>query len=182
MPFPLGHAAGGLAIYELYAKNGFKVRLWKALVFIIVLTNLPDIDMLIGLILHGNGDIFHKGPTHSLLFSVVISALVSNAWRCWSRIPKVPFLLSFLLLLSHLFFDAIFTSAPVSFWWPLEVHWSGGYSGWSDVIQSILFGVFQDAGMTDVGIIVAAGIVIVLNQFSKDVPTLFKQSRMKRNQ
>ena len=55
MPFPLGHAAGGLAIYELYAKNGFKVRLWKAVVFIIVLTNLPDIDMLIGLIVHGNG-------------------------------------------------------------------------------------------------------------------------------
>ena len=182
MPFPLGHAAGGLAIYELYAKNGSKVRLWKALVFIIVLTNLPDIDMLIGLILHGNGDIFHRGPTHSLLFSVVISALVSNAWRCWSRIPKVPFLLSFLLLLSHLSFDAIFTSAPVSFWWPLEVHWSGGYSGWSDVIQSILFGVFRDAGMTDVGIIVAAGIVIVLSRLLKDMPILVNQSRIKRNQ
>lgn len=142
MPFPLGHAAGGLAVYELYAKNGFTMRPWKALVFIVVLTNLPDIDVLIGLIFHGNGDIFHRGPTHSFLFSLVISALVSNSWRCWSRIPKVPFLLSFLLFSSHLFFDAVFTSAPVSFWWPLEVRWSGGYSGWSDVIDSILFGVF----------------------------------------
>lgn len=182
MPFSLGHAAGGLAIYELYAKNGFKVRPWKSLVFIVILTNLPDIDMLIGLILYGNGDIFHRGPTHSLLFSLVISAFISNAWRCCSRIPKVPFLLSFLLLLSHLFFDAIFTSAPVSFWWPLEVHWSGGYSGWSDVIHSILFGIFRDVGMTDVGIIVAAGIVIVLNRFFKDMPTLVNHSRMKRNQ
>ena len=63
MPFPLGHAAGGLAIYESYAKNGFNMRPWKALVFIVVLTNLPDIDVLIGLIFHGNGDIFHRGPT-----------------------------------------------------------------------------------------------------------------------
>ena len=182
MPFPLGHAAGGLAIYELYARNGFNMRPWKALVFIVVLTNLPDIDVLIGLIFHSNGDIFHRGPTHSLLFSVVISALVSNAWRCWSRIPRVSFLLSLLLLLSHLFFDAIFTSAPVSFWWPLEVHWSGGYSGWSDVIHSIFFGVFRDVGMTDIGIIVATGIVIVLNRLFKDMPILVDQSRMKRNQ
>jgi membrane-bound metal-dependent hydrolase YbcI (DUF457 family) len=182
MPLPLGHAAGGLAIYELYAKNGFKVRPWKALVFIVVLTNLPDIDVLIGLIFHGNGDIFHRGPTHSLLFSLVISAIVSNTWRCWSKVPKVPFLLSLLLLLSHLFFDAIFTSAPVSFWWPLEVHWSGGYSGWSDVIDSVLFGVFRDVGVTDIGIIFAAGIVIVLNRLFKDTATVVNQSRMKREQ
>lgn len=76
MPFPLGHAAGGLAIYELYAKNGFKVRPWKALVFIIVLTNLPDIDMLIGLILQANGNIFHRGPSHSLLFFRWLLALL----------------------------------------------------------------------------------------------------------
>ena len=182
MPLPLGHAAGGLAIYELYAKNGFHMRPWKALVFTLVLTNLPDIDVLIGLIVHGNGAIFHRGPTHSLLFAVVISALVSNAWRCWSRIPRVPFLLSILLLLSHILLDAILTSAPVSFWWPLEVHWSGGYSGWSDVIDSILFGVLQDVRMTDIGIIVAAGTVIVLNRLFKNMAILSNLSRIKRDQ
>jgi hypothetical protein len=79
-------------------------------------------------------------------------------------------------------FDAIFTSAPVSFWWPLEVHWSGGYSGWSDVIDSVLFGVFRDIGVTDIGIIFAAGIVIVLNRLFKDTATVVNHSRMKREQ
>ena len=42
---------------------------WKHYLFFALLANLPDIDVLIGLLFHGNANIFHRGMTHSLLFS-----------------------------------------------------------------------------------------------------------------
>jgi hypothetical protein len=34
----------------------------------------------------------------------------------------------------------MFTGSRVSFFWPFTVNWSEGYLGWSDVVDSILFG------------------------------------------
>lgn len=169
MPLPLGHTAAGLAIHDVYAKGNSTLGLWKTLALVIVLTNLPDIDVLVGLIVHGNGNFFHRGPTHSLLFALVIALLASNVWRCWSRIPKLNFLFCFLLLLSHVVADAVLTSSPVSFWWPLELHLSTGYSGWREVIQSVLFGAFRD-----LGIIVVSGMIILLNRLvrHKSIPII----------
>ncbi len=165
MPLPLGHTAAGLAIHDVYAKGNSTLGLWKTLALVIVLTNLPDIDVLVGLIVHGNGNFFHRGPTHSLLFALVIALLASNVWRCWSRIPKLNFLFCFLLLLSHVVADAVLTSSPVSFWWPLELHLSTGYSGWREVIQSVLFGAFRD-----LGIIVVSAVVLLLNRIIRHKP------------
>jgi hypothetical protein len=72
--------------------------------------------------------------------------LVSNSWRCWSKIPRVSYLLCFSLILSHILADALLTSAPVSFWYPLELNSSVGHSGWREVIESVLFGAFRDLG------------------------------------
>jgi len=95
MPLPLGHTAAGLAIHDVYAKGRSASALWKTLALVIALTNLPDIDVLAGLIFHGNGNFFHRGPTHSLLFALIMAFLVSNSWRCWSKIPRVSYLLCF---------------------------------------------------------------------------------------
>ena len=84
----IGHTAAGLAIHDVYAKGRSALGLWKTLALVIVLTNLPDIDVLVGLIVHGNGNFFHRGPTHSLLFALIMAFLVSNSWRCWSKIPN----------------------------------------------------------------------------------------------
>ena len=176
MPLLLGHTAAGLAIHDIYFKGNSTASPWKNFAFIIVLTNLPDMDVLIGLILHGNGNFFHRGPTHSFLFAVVIALLASNVWRCWSRIPKLNFLFCFLLLISHVVADAVLTSSPVSFWWPLELNLSTGYSGWREVIQSVLFGAFRD-----LGIIVVSGIIILLNRLvrHKSIPLI--RTRLVKN-
>jgi membrane-bound metal-dependent hydrolase YbcI (DUF457 family) len=177
MPLPLGHTAAGLAIHDVYAKGRSALGLWKTLALVIVFTNLPDMDVLIGLILHGNGHFFHRGPTHSFLFALVIALLVSNVWRCWSRIPKVNFLFCFLLLISHVVADAVLTSSPVSFWWPLELNLSTGYSGWREVIQSVLFGAFGD-----LGIIVVSGMIILLSRLVRPKPIPRIRTPLVKNQ
>ena len=172
MPLPLGHTAAGLAIHDFYTKGRSSLSIWKTLALVIVLTNLPDLDVVVGLIVHGNGNFFHRGPTHSFLFALVMALVISNGWRCWSRIPKVSYLLCFSLILSHVLADAVLTTTPVSFWYPLELHSSVGYSGWREVIESVLFGTFRD-----LGIIVVAAIMILLNRIIRDKPIPLTLSR-----
>lgn len=168
MPLPLGHTAVGLIVNDAISMSDSTVRPWKVLVLVLGFSNVPDIDVLIGLLVHGNGNVFHRGPTHSLLLALGAAALASSGWRCWRRIPKLEFLWCFLLILSHVLADAMFSSAPVSVFWPLEVNWHAGYSGWRDVITSIFFGAFRDAG-----IIFASVAIIVIGRLirNKHVPS-----------
>jgi len=172
MPLPLGHTAAGLAIHDVYVKGRYTLSLWKTLALVIVLTNLPDMDVLVGLIFHGNGNFFHRGPTHSLLFALVMAFLVSNTWRCWSRIPRVSYVLCFSLILSHILADALLTATPVSFWYPLELNSSLGHSGWREVIESVVFGAFRD-----LGIIVISAVVLFINRIIRHKPMPITSSR-----
>ena len=143
MPLPLGHAAIGLAIHSCVRRTEPDSLSWRMVLFVAILANLPDIDVLFGLITEGNGSAFHRGPTHSLVFAVVAALLASRAWRLGYAIPEVGFLWSFLLIISHVAADAVFTNSSVSFFWPLEVNWSSGYSSWTDVLASVSFGAFN---------------------------------------
>ena len=134
MPFPLGHTAIGLAAFETAHKsNSCSSRLYL-FATITVLANLPDVDILFGLLVSGNGSAFHRGPTHSLLFAVVAGYLVSWVSRRWHRLPNMSFGLCTVLIFSHVVADLFLTTAPVSIFWPLEVHWTVGHSSWSDVL------------------------------------------------
>jgi membrane-bound metal-dependent hydrolase YbcI (DUF457 family) len=155
MPLPIGHTAIGLATYDLGLKNKCNINPWKSLIIIIVLSNLSDVDVFVGLIFHGNGNSFHRGPTHSLLFALTMGLLAANAWRRWSLIPKMSFLSCFLLILSHVLADAFLT-------WPVEANWSFGYSGWSDVFNLIFLQPFKD-----VGIVIICGVVILTNRLRR---------------
>ncbi len=62
MPLLLGHAAIGLTTHDMCCKNNLAFSWWKVVVFVVVLANLPDIDVVIGLLLQGNGCVFHRGP------------------------------------------------------------------------------------------------------------------------
>ena len=147
MPLPIGHAAIGMAAYETArSKQDSGSRLAKGL-FIIFLANLPDIDVLFGLFLQGNGAAFHRGPTHSLLFALVCGFLASHLWRLWPRIPRMGFGLCSLLIFSHVAADMFLTSTPVSFLWPLEIHWTQGHSTWGQVFDMVLFQSVRDAGI-----------------------------------
>jgi membrane-bound metal-dependent hydrolase YbcI (DUF457 family) len=144
MPLPLGHIAIGLATHEVtHVRSAFNH--WRLLAVIAVLANLPDIDVLLGLLLKWNGSAFHRGPTHSLLFALVMGFLASRGSCFWGRIPRLGFWTCFALILSHVAADAWLSTSAVSFFWPLEVNWSTGHTGWQDVVAMIMKGDVQDA-------------------------------------
>lgn len=147
MPFPIGHTAIGLAAFETAQSPPDRSTRFSQIVFVTLLANLPDIDILAGLIIQGNGAVYHRGPTHSLIFALLAGFGASHLWRLWHRIPKAGFSLCSLLIFSHVVADMLLTSAPVSLFWPLEIHWSAGHSTWGQVVDMVLFQSYQDAGI-----------------------------------
>ena len=152
MPFPLGHTAIGLATYETARKEGVSSSRMALFVYIIILANLPDLDMIFGLLVEGNGAAFHRGPTHSLLFALLAGYLASKACRFWRHIPQLDFGLCALLIFSHVIADMVLTASPVSLLWPFETYWSQSHSGWSDIIHMALFQGIQDFVIATVAI------------------------------
>lgn len=81
MASPVGHSLAGLCIYALTAFRGrFSdvVRDWPVVLFFAFLANLPDVDFLLGLVLYGRFNILHGTLTHSLLFLLGVSLVVSR--------------------------------------------------------------------------------------------------------
>ena len=77
MPSPVGHTLAGLGGFVLMCQ--YPVRYldkFPLLLSAVVIANLPDIDMLPGLVLFGEPGRFHRQATHSLLVAVVIGAIV----------------------------------------------------------------------------------------------------------
>lgn len=147
MPFPIGHTAIGLAVYETAQTKPVYTSRTAYIIYITVLANLPDMDILFGLILQDNGAAFHRGPTHSLLFALLFGFLASQFYRLWPRIPRLGFGLCSLLIFSHVAADMFLTASPVSLFWPLEIYWSQDHSTWIQVIDMVLFQSIQDAGI-----------------------------------
>jgi membrane-bound metal-dependent hydrolase YbcI (DUF457 family) len=163
MPLPLGHLAIGLATHELVSGRSAFGR-WKLLAAILVLANLPDIDVIFGLLIEWNGSAFHRGPTHSLLFAIACGLLASKASKLWAWLPRLEFPGCFALILSHIAADALLSTSPVSWFWPLETNWSAGHSGWQDVFGMVLKGNAQDAL-----IILAAAVLIMAQRTVRDL-------------
>jgi membrane-bound metal-dependent hydrolase YbcI (DUF457 family) len=147
MPLPLGHTAIGLAAYHSVGPAAEPAPRWKLLVWIILLANLPDSDVVLGLLVDGNGNLFHRGPTHSLVFALTTGYLAARAGRLSRHIPALGFVTCFLLVFSHVVADMVFTTAPVSLLWPFEVHWSAGHSGWGQVAYAAIFESIRDTGI-----------------------------------
>jgi membrane-bound metal-dependent hydrolase YbcI (DUF457 family) len=147
LPFPIGHTAIGLVAFETAKLNQGCCSRWARVVFVAFLANLPDLDILFGLVLDGNGSAYHRGPTHSLLFAVLCGYLASHLWRLRPGIPKVGFSLCSLLIFSHVAADMILTTSPVSLFWPLEIHWCQGRSSWLQVFDMVLFQSIRDGGI-----------------------------------
>ena len=161
MPLPLGHTAIGLMTYEVSAGDS-SFRRWKRLFTITVLANLPDIDVVFGLLYEWNGNAFHRGPTHSLLFAVSMGLLAYIASRRWLGPDGISCRLTVMLILSHVIADALLTDSPVSLLWPFQVYWSQGHAGWSDIVQSILFESFRDGW-----IVFCCTVIIILNRLAR---------------
>ena len=174
MPFPIGHAAVGWAVYQSRrhdASDSMPYSIRPRLVhaaYVAALANLPDLDVLFGLIVFGNGAAIHRGPTHSLLFAVLTGYLASKGWRLWPRIPRFGFSLCFFTVFSHVLADWLLTDAPVSFLWPFELHLSQGHSGWLQITHMVLFQSIQDIGL----ILACLLYVITLRSLRRKTPAL----------
>ena len=147
MPLPLGHTAIGLLTHEATHPQTPAGERIKWFLIVTVLANLPDADVIVGLLADGNGSLFHRGPSHSLLFALLAGYLVSLVSRWWRILPRIRFHLAFALIFSHVLADALFTTSPVSLMWPFELNWSTGYSSFNDVLHSVLFEGFRDLGL-----------------------------------
>ena len=147
MPLPLGHAAVGITVGELVPGKVKPAIDWKYYIFVALLANLPDIDIIIGLLFHGNGSLFHRGVTHSLLFALFTAVLAAQSWRLWAKLPKIGFWTCFPVIFSHIFADLLFTGSPVSLFWPFEIYHSTGYRGWLDVLNIVIFEGYRDAAI-----------------------------------
>jgi membrane-bound metal-dependent hydrolase YbcI (DUF457 family) len=165
MPLPLGHTAIGWAAFESAHKAGGCGSRIATFLYVAVLANLPDLDILFGLLVNGNGSSFHRGPTHSLLFALLAGYLASQASRMWSRIPQLGFGLCVLLVFSHVAADMLLTASPVSLLWPFEIYWAADRSGWGGVIRLALLQSVQDFVIAAVMLVYLFG----LRLFRRDV-------------
>ncbi|MEJ2040918.1 MAG: metal-dependent hydrolase [Desulfosarcinaceae bacterium] len=147
MPLPLGHTAIGLAACETLPACPNKPSRLIVMGYVAVLANLPDMDVLFGLLIKGNGAAFHRGPAHSLLFAVLAGVIASQLGKLWTRIPRFGIGLCFTLIFSHVLADMLFTPSPVSLLWPLEVYWTPGFNSWGNVLHMVFFKSIQDAGI-----------------------------------
>jgi membrane-bound metal-dependent hydrolase YbcI (DUF457 family) len=147
MPLPLGHAAIGFATQHIIADDNHRPINWQTTLLIIVLANLPDIDVIFGLILQNNGSAFHRGPTHSILFSLVGGYTVFKAALWIKKSPILSWKTCVAIVFSHLVGDYFFTTAPVSFFWPFEVYWSTGNAQWQQVLHTVFCEATQDAAI-----------------------------------
>ena len=173
MSLPLGHFAVGITTHELCAnKSKSSFREWKILTMIALLANLPDIDVVLGLLFQANGNAFHRGPTHSLLFALMAATLVANAARILPDFAELKFKNTFLIIFSHIMADFFLTGGPVSFFWPFEMHLSTGFRGWGDVVHTVFYEAYQDLGL----IMICGALVIcyrlVRSDYIRSIPKL----------
>jgi membrane-bound metal-dependent hydrolase YbcI (DUF457 family) len=175
MSLPIGHATIGFTACSLFCRNDSSLGGWKAPLGILVLSNMPDIDVVLGFVLQGNGSAFHRGPTHSLAFALIAGFLASKVLEWWSPWSRLSFRVCFMLILSHVLADAVFTTSPVSFFWPVSVNWSGGHSGLRDAVNLVLFGNHQD-----VTIIFGCGLLILLHRTLKEFGAVILQKVIER--
>lgn len=124
MPLPLGHTVVG---YCVTAASGIRFRkdVKTALLFSVVVANLPDLDFLPGL-LSNEPDLYHRTIAHTLpaalLCGVIISAILT---RFRGRFLEMA-LLGFLVYSSHLFADMVRFSpgnVGVQILWPFSHNW-----------------------------------------------------------
>lgn len=138
MPLPVAHAIVG---YSFAAASGVRFRrdTWTAVLFSLVVANLPDADFLPGA-LADQPVLYHRTIAHTLpaamLVGLIIGAVVTRFGKRFGEIA----LLGFLVYASHLFADMVHFGGGnigVQILWPLDDGWytirtplSGSDSPW----------------------------------------------------
>ncbi|MCP4151609.1 MAG: metal-dependent hydrolase, partial [bacterium] len=162
MSLPLGHAIAGITAFEMSPGKREEKKDWKWFLFAALLANLADFDMALGLFLKGDANLFHRGATHSLVFSLLIGGLASSAWRMWDKIPRISFRAGFFAVFSHVLLDTLFTSSPISLFWPFQWHRSTISRSWQEIMDKIIL-----ESYTDAAVIVCCILILFLRRYRR---------------
>lgn len=112
---PVGHSLMGLLIYGIFnQKKEWRHDIGIILIYVF-LVNLPDGDFIPVVFGFDSYNVFHRGITHTLLFSLIVAVIFSAGLRLKNNTPfMASFPIFFLLLYSHVVIDifGIDTSPP----------------------------------------------------------------------
>ena len=164
MPLPIGHAAIGIATHNIFSDGNRQPINWQVGLLIVVLSNLPDIDVIFGLILQNNVSAFHRGPTHSILFSLVGGYAVYKVSLWLKKTQLLSWKTCVAIVFSHNLADYFFTTAPVSFFWPFEVYWSTDSTQWQQVFHTVFFEAAKDGA-----IVFGCAVIIIANMIVRRI-------------
>ncbi len=123
MPLPVGHSLLGYATYDAVTGEERKTT-WRALLLVVVVANLPDLDFLPGFLM-GEPNRFHRHYlSHSLGAAIVVGALLAAFfYRRRNKKFFSCFLLFFAVYFSHVVLDyfGVDRTNPlgVPMFWPL---------------------------------------------------------------
>ena len=121
MPFPIEHATIGCSVWlscNLWFREKFGIYWIQIFVSIWLWTNFPDIDILMSLVLTGNGAFYHRGFTHSILFLLITTMLALLIKDKFYLIFRIRPLMCGLLLLSHDIADCMMYGKYRELLWP----------------------------------------------------------------
>ncbi|MEM8808888.1 MAG: metal-dependent hydrolase [Cyanobacteria bacterium P01_G01_bin.38] len=106
MPSPVAHAVSGYALTRVVGSKSSNLgrKITPAVLFYAVFVAIAaDFDFIPQLI---TGADFHRGFTHSLVFAVIFSCILSSIVIRWRKLPyKRVLAMTLLLYLSHLVLD-----------------------------------------------------------------------------
>ncbi len=144
MPLPVAHSGAGLIAYLLFRKRSeIKSRRREILLVAmsVFLANLPDLDFLPGF-WFGNASKFHHGPTHSLLFALIMAPIIYRiVVAIFKDVPKSTLMgICFVSLMSHVVLDyfSLDRGAPfgVPLFWPfLQENYTATVALFGDVVR-----------------------------------------------
>jgi len=129
MSSTVGHALCGvtclLGATAIIPRGSFHFN-WRGVALFMTLANLPDIDFLVGYLVASDAHAFHQGPTHCLLFAVVMGLLLGFVFR--RRLGLWPATIAFTLtIVSHDVVDVFSGPAPgfnrspgIALLWPFD--------------------------------------------------------------
>ena len=115
MPLPVIHSYAGYSIYK-YSLSEDEKKSWRMAALLMVMANLPDLDMLPGMFF-GNAEMFHRSATHSLAAGFICSIFVAVIARLWKKVSFAKiFWISLAAYFSHIFLDALTGTVRFMFW------------------------------------------------------------------
>jgi membrane-bound metal-dependent hydrolase YbcI (DUF457 family) len=85
MASPVAHSFAGYWIFQFFAQSKFRFLQFRrgnllTLGILVVVANLPDLDVLLSMAIRGNLNDLHHGFTHSLSVAAFVSVVLSLAW------------------------------------------------------------------------------------------------------